>query len=53
MRDVKQLEKLILGNREWLSPWEATDPQGTLYFDIRGMVRGLLRQLDNETGLPL
>lgn len=52
MRDVKQLEKLILGNREWLSPWEATDPQGTLYFDIRGMVRGLLRQLDNETGLP-
>lgn len=52
MRDAKQLEKLILGNREWLRPWEATNPEGPTSFDIRGMVRGLLRQLDDEIGLP-
>lgn len=51
-RDAKALERLILGNREWLRPWEATNPMGPNSFDIKAMVRGLIRQLDNQSGLP-
>ena len=51
-RDVKTLERLILGNREWLRPWEATNPFGPNSFDIKAMVRGLIRQLDDQSGLP-
>ncbi|MFM6940232.1 MAG: GNAT family N-acetyltransferase [Rhodoluna sp.] len=52
VRDSRVLERLILGNREWLRPWEATNPFGPNSFDIRAMARGLVRQLDNQTGLP-
>ena len=52
MRDSKQLEKLILGNRPWLRPWEATNPESPNSFDVRGQLRGLLRQLDNQSGIP-
>lgn len=52
MKDVKQLEKLILGNREWLRPWEATNPYGPSSFDIKSQARGLLKQMDNDEGLP-
>jgi ribosomal-protein-alanine N-acetyltransferase len=51
-RDAKKLETLILGNREWLRPWEATNPFGPNSFDIKAMVKGLIRQLDNKSGLP-
>jgi ribosomal-protein-alanine N-acetyltransferase len=51
-RDAKKLERLILGNREWLRPWEATNPMGPNSFDIKAMVRGLIRQLDDQSGLP-
>ena len=51
-RDAKTLERLILGNREWLRPWEATNPYGPNSFDIKAMVRGLIRQLDDQSGLP-
>jgi ribosomal-protein-alanine N-acetyltransferase len=51
-RDAKTLERLILGNREWLRPWEATNPMGPNSFDIKAMVRGLIRQLDDQSGLP-
>jgi ribosomal-protein-alanine N-acetyltransferase len=51
-RDSKALERLILGNREWLRPWEATNPLGPNSFDIKAMVRGLIRQLDDQSGLP-
>lgn len=51
-RDAKTLERLILGNREWLRPWEATNPFGPNSFDIKAMVRGLIRQLDDQSGLP-
>ena len=51
MRDAKQLERLILGNREWLRPWEATNPDGPNSFDIRSQVRGLIRQMDAQQGL--
>ena len=52
MRDSKQLEKLILGNRPWLLPWEATNPEAPNSFDVRGQLRGLLRQLDDQSGMP-
>lgn len=52
VRDSKILERLILGNREWLRPWEATNPVGPNSFDIKAMARGLVRQLDNQSGLP-
>ena len=52
VRDSKVLERLILGNREWLRPWEATNPVGPNSFDIKAMARGLVRQLDNQSGLP-
>jgi ribosomal-protein-alanine N-acetyltransferase len=52
MRDVKALERLILGNRAWLRPWEATLPNAPQSFDIKAMVRGLLRQADDGWGFP-
>lgn len=52
MRDAKKLERLILGNRAWLRPWEATNPSGPNSFDIRSQIRGLIRQMDAEQGLP-
>ena len=52
MKDAKHLERLVLGNREWLRPWEATNPEGPNSFDIRGQVRGLLKQMDDNFGLP-
>ncbi len=52
MRDSKELEKLILGNRQWLRPWEATNPNAPGSFDVRAQLRGLLRQLDDESGMP-
>jgi ribosomal-protein-alanine N-acetyltransferase len=52
MRDSKPLEKLILGNREWLRPWEATNPGAPNSLDVRSQLRGLLRQLDDQSGMP-
>lgn len=52
VKDAKKLEQLILGNREWLRPWEATNPQGPTSFDIKGQVRGLLKQFKDDQGFP-
>lgn len=52
-RDASALESLILGNRAWLRPWEATNPHGPNSFDIKAMIRGLLRQANEMTGLPM
>ncbi len=51
-KDSRELERLILGNGDWLKPWEATNPYGPNKFDIRQMVRGLIRQRDDQSGLP-
>ena len=51
-KDAKRLERLILGNREWLRPWEATNPSGPNSFDIRAQVRGQIRQMKDDQGLP-
>lgn len=52
IKDAKRLEQLILGNREWLRPWEATNPSGPNSFDIKSQIRGLLRQMREDQGLP-
>ena len=52
MRDSKELEKLLLGNREWLRPWEATNPHAPNSFDVKSQLRGLLRQMDDQSGMP-
>lgn len=52
-RDASALQELILGNRAWLRPWEATNPHGPNSFDIKAMIRGLLRQAIDMSGLPL
>lgn len=52
LRDSRALEKLILGNREWLRPWEATNPNAPNSFDVRAQLRGLIRQLDDQSGIP-
>jgi len=51
-RDAKTLERLVLSNREWLRPWEATNPHGPTSFDFKAQVRSLLRQLDSQDGIP-
>jgi ribosomal-protein-alanine N-acetyltransferase len=51
-RDAKTVERLVLSNRTWLKPWEATNPHGPTSFDFKSQIRGLLRQLENDEGLP-
>lgn len=53
VRDAKQLERLVLGNRDWLRPWEATNPDGPNSFDIKSQIRGLLKQMNQQQGLPM
>ena len=53
LKDAKRLERLVLGNREWLRPWEATNPEGPNSFDIKAQIRGLLKQMAKQQGLPL
>ena len=51
--DVTDLKNLILSNRAWLRPWEATNPYGANSFDIGGMVSALRRQFRRGEGVPL
>ena len=51
-RDAKTVERLVLSNRAWLKPWEATNPHGPTSFDFKSQIRGLLRQLENDEGIP-
>lgn len=53
VKDAKKLERLVLGNRDWLRPWEATNPDGPNSFNFKGQIRGLLKQMDQHQGLPL
>lgn len=52
MRDHKKLEHELLASRKWLRPWEATSPYAPTSFDVRGMIRGLLRSYDDQNGMP-
>lgn len=40
----RALERELLLNRDWLSPWEATSPSGLRSWDVRSHVRGLISQ---------
>lgn len=52
MRDAKAMEAALLGNRDWLRKWEATNPHAPNSFDVKGMIRSLLRAADSFAGLP-
>ena len=52
MRDHRKLEQELLASRSWLRPWEATSPYAPTSFDVRGMIRSLLRSYDDQTGMP-
>lgn len=53
MRDWKQIEKINLQYRDWFRQWEATNPTGPAYFDYRASVRNSMRQLNEQTAIPL
>ena len=52
MKDAKALETLLLEHRSWLRPWEATNPYAPNVWDTRGMLRSLIKALDDRSGLP-
>ncbi|WP_424463009.1 GNAT family N-acetyltransferase [Pseudoclavibacter helvolus] len=52
VRDARELESVLLANREWLQPWEATSPGGGGRWDVRGGIRSLLSQASAQTALP-
>lgn len=51
-RDARELESLLLADRAWLQPWEATNPNGSGRWDVRGSIRSLLQQANERTTLP-
>jgi ribosomal-protein-alanine N-acetyltransferase len=51
-RDTRVIEQLLVDNRDWLKPWEATSADAPRRFDVRGQIRGLLRSLDDHSGIP-
>nr|WP_229679600.1 GNAT family protein [Agrococcus terreus] len=53
MRDAKALEAELVGNRQWLEPWEATLPgsRSSGRFDTRSSIRSLLESERDGTGL--
>ena len=52
VRDAKKLQELVLGNRQWLKPWEATNPYGPNSFNLRGQIKALRQQINEGQGLP-
>lgn len=51
MRDVRPLKKLLLKDRDWLRPWEATTPGIRYPLDVRQLVKSLILQSKKEIGL--
>ena len=52
VRDARALERELAGNRSWLRPWEATNPDGYGPFDTRAGIRSLLEQSRDGHGAP-
>lgn len=50
--DARILKQLILGNRSWLRPWEATNPHAPTSFDVRGQLGLLLRYYKDGLCIP-
>lgn len=51
-RDARTLQRLLMDNRSWLRPWEATNPEGLVSFDMRLGIRRLLQQHREGAGVP-
>lgn len=49
--DARKLQALLIKDRAWLSPWEATTPGIRYPVDARDLVRNLLYQQRKGTGL--
>lgn len=49
--DARRLQALLIKDRAWLSPWEATTPGIRYPVDARDLVRNLLYQQRKGTGL--
>jgi len=49
--DARKLQALLVKDRAWLSPWEATTPGIRYPVDARDLVRNLLHQQRKGTGL--
>ena len=49
--DARKLQALLVKDRAWLSPWEATTPGIRYPVDARDLVRNLLYQQRKGTGL--
>lgn len=52
-RDFRVLRKLLIADREWLVPWEATTPGIRYPLDVRWMIRSLITQTHSGNGLAL
>jgi len=52
-KDARILQHQLIANRTWLRPWEATNPDGPVSFDMRSGVRRLLQQYRDGVGVPL
>lgn len=52
LRDSRALEKLLLDNRGWLRPWEATNPYAPMSLDMRASIRSLLAHARAGFSLP-
>lgn len=52
LRDARELEGVLLAHREWLQPWEASNPQGSGAWNIRAGIKNLLEQARNYQSLP-
>lgn len=51
-RDARPLQNELLSNRAWLRPWEATNPDGAVSFDMKAGIRRLLAQYREGSGVP-
>jgi len=51
-KDARVLQEELATNRRWLSPWEATNPDGAVPLDMRISVRRLLQQYRDGSGVP-
>ena len=51
-RDARALQNELLANRAWLQPWEATNPDGAVSFDMRLGIKRLLQQYRDGGGVP-
>lgn len=52
LRDARELEAVLLRDREWLQPWEATLPGNEGRWDVRAGIRSLLDLAGQGLALP-